>query len=100
VRNTLRLRDVQDNLLRVVESDAEELDVYAREGYLVPERNLQDYLARNPDVSVVVADASGERTLDGDDGAEYPLVVRKLMTFRSVDEQDPPRCQSRWFPAY
>jgi hypothetical protein len=100
VRNTLRLRDVQDDLLRVVESDAEELDVYAREGYLVPERNLQDYLARHPDVSVVVADASGERTLDGDDRAELPLVVRKLMTFRSVDEQDPPRCQSRWFPAY
>jgi hypothetical protein len=100
VPKTLHLRDVQDNLLRVVESDADGLDIYAREGYLVPERNLQDYLARNPDVSVVVTDAGGERTLDGDDGVELPLLVRKLLTFRSVDEEDPPRCQSRWFPAY
>lgn len=100
VPGTLHLRDVQDDLLRVVESDAEELDVYARTGYLVPERNLEDYLARHPGVSVVVADTSGEHTLDGDDGVELPLLVRKLMTFRSVDDQDPPRCQSQWFPAY
>jgi hypothetical protein len=100
VPGTLHLRDVQDDLLRIVESDAEELDVYAGTAYLVPERNLEDYLARHPRVSVVVADTSGERTLDGDDGVELPLLVRKFMTFRSVDSQDPPRCQSAWFPAY
>jgi hypothetical protein len=100
VPSTLHLRDVQDNLLRVVESDAEELDVYARTGYLVPERNLEDYLARHPGVSVVVADTTGERTLDSDDGVELPLLVRKFLTFRAVDSQDPPRCQSAWFPAY
>jgi len=100
VPGTLHLRDVQDDLLRVVESDVEELDVYAETGYLVPARNLRDYLARHPEASVVVADDSGERTLDGDDGVELPLLLRKFMTFRSVDEQDPPRCQSRWLPAY
>lgn len=100
VPRTLHLRNVQDDLLRVVESDADELDVYAQRGYLVPERNLQDYLARQPGVTVVVADASGERTLDGDDAVRLPLLVRKFMTFRSVDSQDPPRCQSAWFPAY
>lgn len=100
VPGTLHLRDVQDHLLRIVESEAEELDVYARTGYLVPERNLTDYLARHPGVSVVVADRNGERRLDGDDGVELPLLVRKLMTFRSVDGEDPPRCQSEWLPAY
>lgn len=100
VPGTMHLRDVQDDLLRVVESDADELDVYGRTGYLVPQRNLEDYLARHPGVSVVVADTSAERTLDGDDGVELPLLVRKFLTFRAVDSQDPPRCQSAWFPAY
>ncbi|GAB3035369.1 hypothetical protein GCM10011376_18930 [Nocardioides flavus (ex Wang et al. 2016)] len=100
VPGTLHLRDVQDDLLTVVRSDAEELDIYAREGYLVPEPNLQDYLARHPGVSVVVAEGSGERTLDEDEAVELPLLVRKFLTFRAVDSQDPPRCQSAWLPAY
>jgi len=100
VPRTLHLRDVQDDLVMVVESDTEALDLYAREGYLLPEPNLLDYLARHPGVSVVVADATGERTLDSDDGVAQPLLVRKFLTFRAVDEQDPPRCQSLWFPAF
>ena len=69
------------------------------EGYLLPRRNLLDYLARHPGVSVVVRDGDGERTLDSSDGVRLPLVVRKLFTFRAVDAKDPPRCQALWLPA-
>ncbi|MFC7725122.1 hypothetical protein ACFQW6_08395 [Nocardioides sp. GCM10028917] len=99
VPGTLHLSHVQDDMLEVVSSEVEALDVYASENYLVPERNLLDYLARHPDASVVVRDATGERTLDGSDGVRMSLVSRKLLPFRAVDAQDPPRCQSQWFPA-
>ncbi len=99
VRRTLHLSKVQDDLLEVVASDDPGLSRYAEEGYLLPERNLLDYLASHPDVSVVVRDEEGERTLDGSDGVAVPLMVTKLQAFRAVDEQDPPRCQGRWLPA-
>jgi hypothetical protein len=99
IRRTLHVSGVQDDLLEVVESTDPDLAVYAEDGYLVPERNLLDYLAAHPDSSVVVRDAAGERTLDGSDGVAVPLVVTKLLAFRAVDEQDPPRCQARWLPA-
>ena len=99
VRRTLHLRDVQGDLLEVVRSNDAALDRYANRGYLVPETNLLDYLARHPEVQVVVRDEDGERTLTVDDGVQLPLVVRKLFSFRSVDTQDPPRCQAVWLPA-
>jgi hypothetical protein len=99
VRDTLALTDVQDHLLTVVETKDLELAKYAADGYLVPERNLLDYLARHPTASVVVRDDSGERTLDGSDGVRLPLLVSKLQLFRAVDTHDPPRCQANWLPA-
>lgn len=100
VPRTLHLSDVQDDLLEIVSSEDDGLKMYASEGYLVPERNLRDYLARHPHASVVVRDASGgQRTLDSGDGVRMPLLSRKLLSFRAVDAQDPPRCQSQWFPA-
>ena len=72
---------------------------YAEDGYLIPERNLLDYLARHPSTSVVVSDEDGERTLDGGDGVRLPLLVEKFQLFRAVDTQDPPRCQADWLPA-
>ena len=99
VRDTLPLTDVQEHLLTVVETDDQQLNRYAEDGYLIPERNLLDYLARHPSVSVVVSDTSGERTLDGDDGVRLPLLAAKFQLFRAVDPQDPPRCQAGWLPA-
>ena len=99
VRRTAHLSQVQDDLLEVVASEDEGLATYADEGYLLPRRNLLDYLARHPDVSVVVRDEDGERTLDSSDGVRLPVVVRKLFTFRAVDAEDPPRCQALWLPA-
>jgi hypothetical protein len=99
VPKTLHLSDVQDDLLEIVSSADDGLDLYASEGYLVPERNLLDYLARHPSTSVVVRDTTGERTLDGSEGVRMSLLSRKLLPFRAVDAQDPPRCQSLWFPA-
>lgn len=99
VRRTLHLSSVQDTLLDVVESDDPALVRYAEEGYLLPERNLLDYLSRHPDVSVVVRDQDGTRSLDGGDASRVPLLVTKLLPFRAVDRQDPPRCQARWLPA-
>ena len=75
-------------------------EAYADRGYLVPERNLLDYLARHPDASVVVRDAAGvEQTLTGADGVRQPLLVEKFQLFRAVDPRDPPRCQDVWLPA-
>ncbi len=51
------------------------------------------------DVSVVVSDDDGERTLDGSDGVRLPLLVSKFQLFRAVDTHDPPRCQDVWLPA-
>ncbi len=101
VRDTLQLTHVQDHLLTVVESDDEELRRYADRGYLVPERNLLDFLARHPSSSVVVRDETGtETTLDGSDGVRLPLLLEKFQLFRAVDPQDPPRCQDVWLPAH
>ena len=99
VPRTLHLSHVQDDLLEVVDSTDEGLALYATQDYLVPERNLLDYLARHPGATVVVRDGNSTRTLNGSDGVRMPLVVRKLFAFRAVDEQHPPRCQSQWFPA-
>lgn len=99
VRRTLHISDVQDDLVKIVTSDDAALEQYAEKGYLVPRRNLLDYLARHPDVSVAVRDNDGQRTLDGSDGVAVPAIRTKLQAFRSVDEQDPPRCQAQWLPA-
>jgi hypothetical protein len=99
VRDTLPLTDVQDHLLTVVASDDPDLRTYADKGYLVPERNLLDYLARHPSAHVTVRDDAGERTLDGDDGVRMPVLVAKFQLFRAVDTQSPPRCQDVWLPA-
>ena len=77
-----------------------ELRVYAEKGYLVPERNLLDYLARHPSASVVVSDGGVRRTLDGSDGVRLPLLAEKFQLFRAVDAQTPPRCQDVWLPAH
>jgi hypothetical protein len=99
VRRTLHLTDVQDHLLTVVETDDPELARYAADGYLVPERNLLDYLARHPSTSVVVSDEDGQRTLDGTDGVRLPVLAQKFQLFRAVDTREPPRCQAAWLPA-
>jgi hypothetical protein len=99
VRDTLHLSHAQDHLLTVVDTNDPGLRHYADDGYLIPERNLLDYLARHPSATVVVSDADGRRTLDGSDGVRLPLLVSKLLLFRAVDEHDPPRCQAVWLPA-
>ncbi|WP_210438150.1 hypothetical protein [Nocardioides xinjiangensis] len=99
IRRTAHLRSVQDDLLEVVETTDDGLDRYRTDGYLLPRRNLLDYLARHPEVTVVVRGKDGEETLDGSHGARLPLVVRNVASFRSVDQQDPPRCQSVYLPA-
>jgi hypothetical protein len=100
IRRTAHLTHAQDTLLTVVRSSAPELQAYADRGYLLPERNLLDYLARHPTTTVVVRDRSGvERSLDGSDGVRSPLLVEKFQLFRAVDSQDPPRCQDVWLPA-
>lgn len=99
VPRTAHLSQVQDDLLLVVDTKDPDLMQYSKDGYLIPERNLRDYLARHPSVSVLVRDENGERTLDGRDGVRVPVLVDKFQAFRAVDEQDPPRCQANWLPA-
>jgi hypothetical protein len=99
VQRTLHLSDTQDDLLQVVETDDPGLKMYATDGYLLPERNLLDYLARHPEVSVVVRDNDVEHALDGRDGVRTSLLMAKFVNFRAVDEQAHPRCQAVWLPA-
>ena len=100
VRRTLHLSDVQDDLVEVVSSEDEGLRRYAEDRYLLPERNLLDYLARHPDVEAVVRTPDGtERTVTGADGVRQPVVVTKFLAFRAVDQDSPPRCQALWLPA-
>jgi hypothetical protein len=99
VQRTLHLSEAQDDLLQVVDTDDPGLTTYATDGYLLPERNLLDYLARHSEVSVVVRNGDGERTLDGSDGVRTPLLMAKFVNFRAVDEQAHPRCQTVWLPA-
>ncbi|MBD3913392.1 hypothetical protein [Nocardioides hwasunensis] len=99
VPRTLHLSSVQDDLVEIVDSDDPALEVYAREGYLLPERNLLHYLAEHPDSTVSVRDGDGERSLAGADGVPLPLVITKLQPFRAVDTQNPPRCQAVWLSA-
>ena len=99
VRRTLPLTDVQDHLLTVVRTDDEELGRYAEDGYLIPERNLLDYLARHPSTSVVVSDEDGERTLDGGDGVRLPLLVEKLQLSGPWTPRTHRAARPSWLPA-
>lgn len=99
VRRTAHLRTVQDDLVEIVATEDDDLDQYRTEGYLLPRRNLLDYLARHPDTSVVIRGRQGQETLSGSDGVRLPAIVRKITSFRSVDAKDPPRCQSAFLPA-
>lgn len=99
VPGTAHLSRVQDTLLSVVDSNDPALLQYAEDDYLLPERNLLDYLDRHPSTSVVVSDGRNERTLDGTDGARMSVLATKFLAFRAVDPQDPPRCQADWGPA-
>jgi hypothetical protein len=97
---TLHVSRAQDTLFEVLRTEDRGLRAYATQGYLLPERNLLDYLARHPDVDVTVRHDGVEKTLDGADGEMLPLLTRKLLTFRAVDTRHPPACQSAWLPAY
>ena len=100
IRRTLPLTDVQAHLAQVESSDDPVLSRYATDGYLLPERNLRDYLASHPSARAVVTVEGRRMEVSGADfGRPLPVLVRKFQLFRAVDRADPPRCQLGWLPA-
>ncbi len=99
IRETAEAVDI--NYVEVLETDDRGLSYYIDSGYRVPERNLLDYLADHPGATVTYR--LGDETITGDGatlGEPMPLLVEKFGLFRSIDSQDPPRCQALWLPAY
>jgi hypothetical protein len=98
VRRALELVDIE--YVRLVDTDDAGLQAYIDHGYLVPERNLRDFLADHPEVNVTYESAGRRVSGDGATlGRRLPVLVEKFDLFRSIDVASPPRCQTGWFVA-
>jgi hypothetical protein len=100
VRRTAQLIDVP--LVTIVESSDPGLAAYVGGGYLIPERNVLDRLADHPEATITYTILEGP-TVTGTGaelGERLPVLVEKFGLFRSVDTQNPPRCQTVWMAAY
>jgi len=101
---TLRLTDIQHDLVRILETNDEGLKAYVREGYDIPFLQLRAYLSNHARVSLVYE--RGGSTRRADPVASDPALVRpvgsgtqKLLAFRAVDRSRPVRCQPTFLPA-
>lgn len=100
IRRTLPLTDVQEHLVVIEASNDPELARYVDSGYVLPERNLADYLASRPDTSVTFTrDGALVRVTGAEYGRPLSPLIARLTAFRAVDTHDPPRCQVEWLPA-
>jgi len=104
VTRTLPLTDFQSDLVRIVRSDDPGLNQYAVEKFDIVFLQLRDYLSRHPDVSVTYVRNGVEHSLAHakDDPAlveSVPSWESKFFAFRSVDQQDPNRCQPSFLSA-
>lgn len=98
VPGVAELRDME--LATVVASDDEGLARYIDSGYSVPLANLAAYLDRHPESTVTVRDESGDEVILDATNTDAPnVLVRKVLPVRSVDTEDPPRCQAEFLPA-
>ncbi|MGH9186294.1 MAG: hypothetical protein ACRD0U_10850 [Acidimicrobiales bacterium] len=104
VRRTLPLTDQQDELVTILASSDQGLQWYADHGWLLAWPQFRAHLAQHPAVSIRYARAGTVHDLAraADDAAlvaPVPTWRQKLLLFRAVDSQDPPRCQDVWGPA-
>jgi hypothetical protein len=93
------LRDVE--YVRITATDAAGLQDYQGSRWLVPEPNLLDHLAANPDATASYV--RGDGTVVSGTGAQLgrplPELVRRLAALRSIDGSAPVSCQALWLPA-
>ena len=104
VTKTLPLTDFQSDLVRIVRSDDPNLNEYAVEKFDIVFLQLRDYLSRHPDVAVTYVRNGAEHSVAHakDDPAlvePVPSWESKFFAFRSVDQQDPNRCQPSFLSA-
>lgn len=101
---TVPLTDFQSDQVRIVRSDDPGLNQYAIEGFDVVFLQLRDYLSRHPDAGLTFVRDGVEHTVAH--ARDVPELVEpvpswesKLFAFRSIDQQDPNRCQPSFLPA-
>lgn len=98
VRAGLPLTDGHGRLVRIIETDDAGLTFYAR-GWLLPERQLLDYLADRDGVSATGIVDGQRLTYQGGDGGARPTWQQKFQVFRAVDPVGPTACQPAFGPA-
>lgn len=93
----VRLLDLQDDLIGVLDSSDPWLQATGQNHQLFTRFELRSYLSQHPAVSLTITDAKGTHTLDRAD--RDPELVRpvswlerKLLFFRLVDAGDHARC--------
>jgi hypothetical protein len=99
IRRTAELVDV--DMVTIIASSDPGLAAYVDSGLLVPERNVRHHLASRPEATVTYVGEEGPVTGSGAElGERLPILIEKFGLFRSIDRDDPPRCQTVWLPAY
>lgn len=100
LRSGVPIGSAHDDLIEVLATDDPRLSLYVDSGWLLPERNLQDYLADHPEARVEFRRGSTVRTVAGSEfGRERSILAEKLVVFRAVDAGESARCQPVWLPA-
>jgi hypothetical protein len=104
VARTLPLMDVNADLVRVMATSDAGLALYTELRYDLPYTQFRAYLAHHPSASVTYRRHGQVVRLDhaSDDPAlvaPVPAWQAKLLAFRAVDQDNPPRCQAGFLPA-
>lgn len=101
VPRTLPLTDVHEDLVAIRSSSDPDLRWYADNDYALPWLTFRAYVEDHPEAAVsYLRDGAVDELAPGASRVEpVPAWREKLMAFRTVDLQDPKRCQDVWGPA-
>ena len=100
IRRGFPIGDALADPIEVVATDDPGLQLYIGSGWLIPERNFADYLADHPEAQVeFVQSGVTRRGVGAEFAAERPVFLAKFALLRSVDVNDPVRCERVWYPA-
>lgn len=104
VRRTLPLTDEQDDIVRIIDTNASGLVRYQETDYGLTWRQLRTYMANVPNRSITY-ERAGER-IELDRASDLPELVEpvpswreKVQLFRAVDLTSPERCVPAFGPA-
>ena len=104
VRSSFPVAGRQADLVKIIRSSDDGLNLYAAYDYLLPWDSFRAYLAKRPNVAVVYERGNLGyviyRVADQPELTTPPsLLAQKLLAMRAVDAHDPPRCQEVFLPA-